>query len=791
MIEPIAPAKDPKTPASAPAGPTHQEGWEHLYTSLFNAIPCAFFRTDLNGVIRDVSHSVSEIFGYSPAELHNRRFEEIWVFPAEYARYREALDQKKIVRDFNFHLRKKDGTVVRASVSAHSLPDAEAQSTIEGILLDITERYNPPEGEKQCSRHLEFLSRTALHFVAFPEDQDIHQYMALRLHEMVPGSVVAVCSVEKGNELVCRALVGFGNLTESALKLIGRHPAGMHFPAGTDVLNDLRQGRLIELPGGFAQAALGQIPPVVCGAIENIVGVKSTNVMGIMREGNLLATTMIMSRKSIDSEDALAVETFAYQASMSLQRRKAEKQLRDSERTHRELIENISEVVYRFDENMRISYVSPGVKRLFGYTVEELLGRSIYNIFQLEEMPEIENNRVKVLSGKGASGEYLLTTKSGRKIWVRTSSRPLYDGDRVVGVQGLLTDITTRKNTEEALRASEQKYRQFVESAHEGVWQMSSAGITEFVNPRMASMLGYSIEDMLGKSIVAFMDDRDAVVYRSRLSNAKACTIGLNALSRLRRKDGKQVDVRLSTCSIGDEENCTGLVALVSDITQQHLLETRLLQTTTDEQHRIGRDLHDGLGQELAGIAYMCKVIEKRLTAKDPEDAEIVARMGKLIDDAIIRTRSLVSLLNPVGLDSNGLAQALEAMAANVSQAYGVDCSFSLQGETAIDDRFVATQVYRIAQEAVNNAMKHGHAKHITMKLGRKDETAILSITDDGVGFKILAGKAMGMGLPTMQYRTDRIDGNLEIRRGASGGTLVRCSFPRTSRPTLRTGEAN
>jgi signal transduction histidine kinase len=220
------------------------------------------------------------------------------------------------------------------------------------------------------------------------------------------------------------------------------------------------------------------------------------------------------------------------------------------------------------------------------------------------------------------------------------------------------------------------------------------------------------------------------------------------------------------------------VIATGIDITEREQLERALLDISAREQRRIGQDLHDGLGQHLTGIAFMAKVHEAKLAEKQDPDAADAAKIVRLVNEAIHKTRELARGLLPVVSDEQGLMSALQLWAAEVEDLFGISCRFQCDTAVLIHDDAMATHLYHIAQEAVNNAIKHGRTRSILIRLSADDEWGTLQITDNGCGIQENRNISQGMGLHIMSYRAGMIGGRLEVRRGPICGTSVTCMFP-------------
>jgi signal transduction histidine kinase len=225
------------------------------------------------------------------------------------------------------------------------------------------------------------------------------------------------------------------------------------------------------------------------------------------------------------------------------------------------------------------------------------------------------------------------------------------------------------------------------------------------------------------------------------------------------------------------------VIATGIDITESKRLEKAILEISAREEHRIGQDLHDGLGQHLTGIAFMSKVLEQKLADSSHAEAAAAAKIVRLVNEAIHKTRELSRGLLPVVSDARGLMSALEQYSLEVHDLFGLACRFECDHPVLIYDEKVADHLYRIAQEAVNNAIKHGHGTNILITLCADGDGVALSIRDDGAGLPEDVRNSTGMGLHIMNYRAKMIGATLQVQRcsdrGQDGhaGTVVTCKL--------------
>jgi signal transduction histidine kinase len=236
---------------------------------------------------------------------------------------------------------------------------------------------------------------------------------------------------------------------------------------------------------------------------------------------------------------------------------------------------------------------------------------------------------------------------------------------------------------------------------------------------------------------------------------------------------------RIRTLQRGLEEHVSQrTAALTSEIEQRLRLQKELLEISEREQRRIGHDLHDSLCQHLTGTALAGHCLGQKLADKSlPETAE-ANRLVELVEEAIELTRTLAHSLHPIGIQSGRLTDNFQELASGVSERFKVTCSFECGKVAPLFDVNTATHLYRIAQEAITNAVRHGRARHIGICLDLANHEIVLTITDDGVGLPENARNKDGMGLRIMAYRADIIGATFNIERLPVTGTRVTCILP-------------
>lgn len=364
--------------------------------------------------------------------------------------------------------------------------------------------------------------------------------------------------------------------------------------------------------------------------------------------------------------------------------------------------------------------------------------------------------------------------------------------------------MSTRRRTTQPAQEDQARLAAIVDAAVDAILTIDERGTIDSVNPATERLFGYRAVEILGRNIKLLMPqpyrrEHDGYLRRYlRTGQAKIIGIGREVVGL--RKDGSLFPLYLAVSEVrlGKRRMFTGII---HDLSGRRQLERQILQASTDEQRRIGQELHDGLCQDLVSVSLGTELLARKLEVQGMIDAAAAVRkLGDSVQLATDHARRLAHGLNPVDVDAGGLSVALEQLAARVTDSAAIACEFRGDGQFRASSGEVATHLYRIAQEAVGNAIKHGKATRINLSLSRTRDGLTLRIEDNGKGFTptphssphtVLIGSAAppaaadsphlpvrkGIGLQTMNYRAKIIGGTFEIRPGKRGaGTVVTCS---------------
>ncbi len=338
-------------------------------------------------------------------------------------------------------------------------------------------------------------------------------------------------------------------------------------------------------------------------------------------------------------------------------------------------------------------------------------------------------------------------------------------------------DLLEHKEAQEQLRLLDAAIR----SSSEGIL-ITTTNMEEevprvvYANDGMSAMTGYTPSELIGKSLDSFQGPNTNLEVMENMNRAMQTGDTFSTEMVNYKKDNSSYLARWDVAPVRDSMGrITHYVSVQREITRQRRLERELVEISDRVQQEIGRDLHDGLGQKLTGLAFMAKSLERRLKNQDRDAAEQAMTIAQLVNDAKSDARKLSRGLVTVDLKGDGIILAIEDLATWVEQLADVECIVTSKLTIPILDETVAMHIYRICQEAMNNAVKHSEASVVKVELRQEEDQLIVSIEDNGIGLQDSESK--GMGLRIMAFRAQMINAALNISKRPEGGTLVLCSL--------------
>ncbi len=498
---------------------------------------------------------------------------------------------------------------------------------------------------------------------------------------------------------------------------------------------------------------------------------------------------------------------------------------RPSDPMFRLLVENIGDVLW-FKEGTppAFTYLSPAFESIWHHSVQAAYADTA--LWEQSIHPDDQKSVSQALhlwfTGQTPDyqAEYRIVNRLGQTRWIADRGIILSRRDgNPFQIAGIARDITERQ-LNDLQRA---RLAAVVESSEDAIMTLDLDGRIQTWNAGAEAIFGYSASEVIGQPVALLRPPEaadDEAVFKQRISQGQRIQ---HYETRRRRKDGTLIDISLSISPLRDRQGrLTGFSKISRDITRrrraelmlhrwnadlearvrertaalsraydelQTLVETRrqlereVLSISEHEQRRIGQDLHDDLGQQIAGAWMMSSVLERTLARRTAPETPSAARIAALLEQALSRTRSLARGLHPVAPEEGGLETALRQLAAHGKELFAAQCQFAARGSAPSLDPDTATHLYRIAQEALSNAAKHGRASRIHLTLHSTPDQLNLRVTDNGTGFAPPEPNHTGFGLRIMRYRADMIGATLDIRSRSPRGTSLRCTLPLHPRP--------
>ncbi len=463
-----------------------------------------------------------------------------------------------------------------------------------------------------------------------------------------------------------------------------------------------------------------------------------------------------------------------------------ERELRESEERYRFLVENSPDVVFSTDADGRFTFLSEAMERMTGYPPEELVGQH-FSMVVLPDSMALAADRWEKLAADPSTGqaaELILLGKDGRRTPAEVHSIGMRDASGAfAGIHGSTRDISERERLQRELRASEERYRYLVESSPDLVWMTDEAGTLVFLSDAAETMFGLPAAEVLGqpywsvfsgdasreaRTLFRWLSRHPTKVYRSRLP--------------FRHADGHDVLVEISGVGMVEDGRFVGAHGAARDVSERDRLERDLRRqagelAAGDERAHLARELHDSVTQALFSMTLVSRSAEMLLDSDVGAARTQLTQLRELQREALAEMRALIFELRPGNLEQDGLARALKTHTAALQGRIGLPVVV----EANLDERLplpIEEALYRTAQEALHNVVKHAAARQVRVEVGRVKSGVRLRVVDDGRGFDPSQVPPGHLGLAGMEARAARIGATFSCKSEPGKGTTVEVLVP-------------
>ncbi len=474
--------------------------------------------------------------------------------------------------------------------------------------------------------------------------------------------------------------------------------------------------------------------------------------------------------------------------------------LQASRDQYQQLVENLNDAVFVLDAGRKITYVSPVAEELTGYAVDELVGLSLCDVIASEDLALVEQSVASTLSGNSEQIEFRFLMKDGTKRWSRASSRPNIEDGRSVGVTGVFSDISEQRKARDALRISEEKYRLLFENMMNGFAlheiELDASGTpVDYVfleaNQAFEEITGLRREDLVGKRITEALP---AIASETAGWIARYGAVVLTGQEVRFEEYSELFDKWFSVLAFPVQER--RFATMFEDVTskkkaesslQAHAVRLRALasqlgKVQEEERRRLSRELHDQVGQNLTALAMRIDGTLEALRSGRDIALHHLEGAQELVDECIRTIRDVMANLRPSILDDYGLAAALSSYHSWFNPPETLRILVDVTPPSSRLPTQTETAMFRIAQEALANVLKHARASEVHIRLSEQGDMTQMCVEDNGIGFVtgLRPGSEAHWGQLIMRERAEAEGGTLTVHSSPGEGCAVCVEVPRS-----------
>ncbi|SMP66697.1 PAS domain S-box-containing protein [Neorhodopirellula lusitana] len=742
-----------------------------MFQSVLRSVPDALMIEDLDRRITFCSPGVEKIFGYLPNELTGQHKALLYANSDEFERQghqRFRIDAEHELAPMEVAFRRKNGREFTGELVGTLFRDAQQEPVgFLSLIRDVSERNRLQAEQRRYNDVLE----------AFSKGSSLDALLSLivrQAEEARPGMLASILLLDTRNH--CLRGRYSDTLPEPWQDFCDGLPVGENVGSCGAAVFTKQRVIVEDIP---THPNWNEVRTIAakCG----LAACWSEPILSPDKE--VLGTLAMYFREPTKPTDAdlHLLEHSSKLASVAIERSQTKERSRKSEERYRSLVMATSATTWVTSADGQFESPQSEWESYTGQPWAEHREDG-----WLKMIHDDDRSRVRAAWDEAIrSGTHFQT--AGRVWHAQTQSHRYFEGQavpirddkqRITEWVGVATDVHNRVIAQQTLQQREKDFRTLADNVPEYFAYLDTEHRYAFVNRKYEEVYGQPRSELIGKHVRDLIGSQ---VYDLHIrDNLQQALSGQQVSYKFEVASGDEDSRWLATVAFPDIRGDTvkGVFILTSDITERRLLEKQVLDIAANENRRIAQDLHDGIGQELTGIGMIADALVTTLKRQNAPEVKIATRLQAEVQRTLSQVRALARGMNPVDIDGRGLMVAISSMCDRMHEIDGIQCEMECQVPVTLADNQVATQLYRIAQEATTNAIKHGKANRILIRLVVADGNPRLEVTDNGIGIKTTESRSPGMGLRTMGYRADVIGGHLTLNNLPDGGTKVACTFP-------------
>lgn len=764
------------------------------YRFLVERSPDVVYETDAEGRFTFISDAIERMSGYAPAELLGVHFSKIIApesMPEIEAEWAAIVARPDLERRVDFHLLRRDGTTLMVDTRGVAHLRDGRFAGIHGSTRDISERVRLENDLRARTDQLARVvqAQRALSTIA-------SQITAIRdpstVLQMTVDEAARLLGGDGGEMDLVVPETGQLRLTYNSSRVGHPMPEELSVTGPTEgVSGKAVEERRVVRTGRYLEDASFVHSPAA-DAWARSFGVGSVIAAPLVGEAGALGALLVYARgaDAFDDDDAELLGALANQAAIAVTNARLWDELGASEQRYRFLVDQSVDIMWTIDAEGRWTYLSETVEPLTGFAPDELIGRHFASVIAPESLAEVEGQFQAMLREPAAERQlrYFQLRKDGSRMAAEARYVGMTDpAGRFTGGRGTTRDVTAidrlerdlRRQTEE-LESSERRYRHLVENSPDTIWSAAADGTLTYLSETIERLSGWHPDELIGQHFGVLVHPDS----QARMNEEWSTLVDPSQPERvirfhLKHRDGYPIPAETTGIAEVADGRAIGAHGAVRDISERERLESDLRDQAVElaasqERASLARELHDSVTQALFSMGLTLRSLELLL---ENEPAAAPRKLGELRDlqkDALAEMRTLIFELRPKSLEQDGLEQALRTHAASVQGRTGL--SVTVEADLGLPERLpieVEEALYRIAQEALHNVVKHASAASVRILLARAGGEVRLSVADDGIGFDPAKTPRGHIGLVGMQQRAERIGAQFDVTTRSGAGTVV------------------